>query len=102
MLAVVVVGMTVIVALFVALLGAVGIEGAAEADIIAAGATIAVTYGIAGFLIGNALGRRGVVAFVVLASSIVVFTLLAGPLADGVTQPGLGSPEALLSLGQLR
>lgn len=99
LLAIVVVGVTVVVALFVALLGAVGTEGAAEVDIIDAGVTIAVTYGISGFLIGNALGRRGAVAFVVIASSVVLFTLLAGPLASGLTQPGLGSPEAMLSLG---
>jgi hypothetical protein len=96
-----VVVITVVVALFIALLGAVGTEGAAEGDVIAAGATIAVTYGICGFLIGNALGRRGAIAFVVLASSIVVFTVLAAPLASGLTQPGLGSPEAVLSLGAI-
>ncbi len=94
-----VVFMTVIVALFVALLGAVGTEGAAEGDVIAAGATIAVTYGIAGFLIGNALGRLGAIAFVALAVGIVVFTVLTAPLASGLDQPGLGSPEALRSLG---
>jgi hypothetical protein len=94
-----VVFMTVIVALFVALLGAVGTEGGAEGDVIAAAATIAVTYGIAGFLIGNALGRLGAIAFVALAIGIVVFTVLTAALASGLTQPGLGSPEALRSLG---
>ena len=96
-----VVFMAVMVALFVALLGAVGTEGGAEGDVIAAGATIAVTYGIAGFLIGNALGGGGAIAFVALAISIVVFTVLTAPLPSGLTQPGLGSPEALRSLGAL-
>ena len=82
-----VVFMAVIVALLVALLGAIGTEGAAEGDVIAAGATITVTYGIAGFLIGNALGGGGAIAFVALAISIVVFTVLTAPLASGLTQP---------------
>ena len=98
-LAIIVVGAAVVVALFVALLGAVGTEGAAQSDVIAAGVTIAVTYGIAGFLIGNALGRLGAAVFVALAVGIVVFCLLTAPLTDGLTQPGLGSPEALVSLG---
>ena len=91
----------VVVALFVALLGAVGTEGAAQGDVFAAGATIAVTYGISGFVFGNALGRRGAAVFVGLAIGIVVFCLLTGPLTYGLTQPGVGSPDALVSLGVL-
>ena len=34
-----------------------------------------------------------------LAVGIVAFCLLTAPLTDGLTQPGLGSPEALVSLG---
>ena len=100
-LAIIVVGMAVVVALFVTLLGAVGTEGAGQSDVTAAGVTIAVTYAIAGFMIGNALGRRGAVAFVAMAGSIVIFIPLTDPLSSGLTRPGLGSPEALLSLGAI-
>ncbi len=94
-----VLGLAVVVALFVAMLGAVGTEGAAQGDVIAAGVTIAATYGISSFLIGNALGRLGATSFVALAGGVVGLALLTAPLASGLTQPGFDSPEALQSLG---